>query len=318
VLESPELLEIIFDYCDMTTLVQISLVDRFFEATTAPIIYGKVNLSHPQLYVKQTSWDTLFPRPMSACWQIKTTLSSCDGTLTSRQVRNMSYARNLQIRPEKIPYDLSSCSFARVQVLEILPGHQRGTYSPYTYSHERYAENMRWAGLVANAMAEIPDLRPSTVIDETGVTFPVEQGDRIAGTDLEAVKGSSNTPNHHTIRLVTRDVAMCHALCKHWGARNKTTVYATGGRRTLLHAFYPNLVEIVFFSPIIRYEHLQTQLVLVEDGYKVVLAGYQEGNCNREHVKNELHRAAPAMSGPYAHRLPTNVNQLIDNLIQGP
>jgi hypothetical protein len=86
VLESPELLEIIFDYCDMTTLVQISLVDRFFEATTAPIIYGKVNLSHPQLY--DSSWDAmLHARPNSACWQIKTTLPTCDGTLTSRQVR---------------------------------------------------------------------------------------------------------------------------------------------------------------------------------------------------------------------------------------
>lgn len=58
VLEDPELLEIIFDYCDTTTLVQISLVDRFFEAITAPIIYGKENLSHPQVYVKQSSWDT--------------------------------------------------------------------------------------------------------------------------------------------------------------------------------------------------------------------------------------------------------------------
>lgn len=49
-LESPELLRTIFDFCDMRTLVKISSVNQFFEAMSAPMIYRTVDLTDHHTY----------------------------------------------------------------------------------------------------------------------------------------------------------------------------------------------------------------------------------------------------------------------------
>jgi hypothetical protein len=171
VLESPELLRVIFEYCQNNTLIQASLVNRLFEAASAPRIYRRVDLTVSGFHNGGRS-----------------TLSSCNGTPTPRQAKNISYAQALWIRAEDFNYDLSSCSFARVKVVECL------------HPHRDYNEHKRLAEQIARVMVKCPDLRPSTVVDRNSVTLPFADG------DLSTADGTGNRSdliNRHTTRLVT-------------------------------------------------------------------------------------------------------------------
>lgn len=100
-LETPDLLEVVFDHCDAETLRRISTANPRLEAATAPRMYRKVTLS------ASGWWSNGLPTPNS--------------TPTSQQIKYLSHARALSIHPEPITYDLSSCSFAGVEVVEHEP-----------------------------------------------------------------------------------------------------------------------------------------------------------------------------------------------------
>lgn len=221
----------------------------------------------------------------------RSSLSSCNGTPTPRQAKNISYAQALWIRAEDFNYDLSSCSFARVKVVECL------------HPHRDYNEHKRLAEQIARIMVKCPDLRPSTVVDLNSVTLPFADG------DLFTADGTSNRSdliNRHTTRLVTTELAAFNLR-----GRDGKAVAApgAGGRKPLFYAFYPKLLEVVI--PIHWYQvdhgHSKTLLDLVEDGYKVVLGGYQEQNHDREIIRERLYSSGVGVQ--------SNLDALIDNMV---
>lgn len=52
VLESPEIMGLVLEYCNGETLRQMSMVNRFFDAASAQKLYRKVNLDASGWYLK--------------------------------------------------------------------------------------------------------------------------------------------------------------------------------------------------------------------------------------------------------------------------
>lgn len=157
-------------------------------------------------------------------------------------------------------------------------------------------------------MAKCPDLRPSTVVDKSGTIISVRWVEQ-RYDPLSAVsegEGRSDIVNRHATRLVTHTYVLARAV----GPEIERPVTA-GERKTHLQAYYANLSEVVI--PLMQYEFnrvlLVTLLALVEIGYKVVLAGYQEQNHDKEQVKKALFaRNEGSEPGP-------KLDQLVDNLV---
>jgi hypothetical protein len=84
----------------------MSAVNRLLEAASAPRIYRAVDLSSPDPEIPER----------------KLPLSSCHGTPTARQIKNLSHARAIYMLSDEIEYDLTSCSFARVEVVQFGSG----------------------------------------------------------------------------------------------------------------------------------------------------------------------------------------------------
>lgn len=149
-LESPELLQTIFDFCDMRTLVKISSVNRFFEAKSAPMIYRTVDLTDHYSY-------GMYGRTLDI------SSGGEETTPSPRQIKNMSYARALGIQAQHSTHNLSSCSFAGVEIL-FLEG-------PTTYFDQ--ATQPLLAELATRSISKCPDLTNSTIVDREGVTLGV-------------------------------------------------------------------------------------------------------------------------------------------------
>lgn len=111
VLASPELVDVIFRHCARSDVVRLSLVNRFLEAASAPRMHRKVTLG-------------------ASGWSYDHSFWSCFDHMTpnTRHNKYISYARALYLESEPIDYDLSSYSFARVEVVE----HCRGRLQPET------------------------------------------------------------------------------------------------------------------------------------------------------------------------------------------
>lgn len=184
VLESPELLRSIFDYCNMETLIRLNLVNRSFKAASAPKIYRNVDLTMDD----------------------RSTLTTCRGTPTSRQIRNISYARAAWIEFEMIHHDLSPCSVAGVEVLEFrAPVYltEDGLFDGYGNDDDDDADLVYRSHQIARNLAKCPDVNSSTVVDDKLLTAPIKPGDSMRGIAPEGITDHLNLINNHTTRLVT-------------------------------------------------------------------------------------------------------------------
>jgi hypothetical protein len=295
VLESSDLLDVLFEHCDATTLVQLSSVNRLFEAASAPIIYRNVDLS-----VTGRRFDG------------RTTLSSSDGSPTHRQIDHLFHARAMYLLPEEIHYDLSWCYFAGVEVVEVALD-EAALSTQIDSDEEQFEQEMRLADLVAVNMAKCPELRPSTVIDCLAFTILVGRRDHGYRLPPEGEEYAGVT-SYHITRLVTELSSLSKALDDQI-LLNSADI--DGRRRTLLHVSYPNLLEIVIDvgeNPR-YYDLLRTCLVLVEDGYSVILVGYQEQNHDRGHVQNKLIDLMQRRFSPVPRSPVPDVDCLVDNLV---
>lgn len=171
------------------------------------------------------------------------------------------------------------------------------------YEETRYAENQKLVEEIAKFMARIPDLRPSTVLDVLGLTLPAARLNPTVRPPSVG-EGGFNFIRPH----VTRLVSTWHTF--HDSLAPQMEVPAAE-RRTRLRAVYPDLVEVVLhlFQEGLDLSLLKTLLFLVEEGYKVVLAGYQEQNHDWDRV-----RETPLAETPIHIPIP-NHDQLVDNLV---
>lgn len=89
------------------------------------------------------------------------------------------------------------------------------------------------------------------------------------------------------------------------------SINPTGARKPLLHAVYPKLTEIVLLRDAIfdGYYLAKTLLGFLDDGYKVVLVGYQKQCHNREYVKKAT------LDSEDAPRPVPNLDQLVDVIV---
>lgn len=288
VLGSPELLDVVFSHCYASAMYRLSLVNRFFEDASAPRMYRCLYLNHFGWMGFGTGTNNRAPTP--------------------RQIKYLSSTRALLMTYTELVCDVSSCSFAGVEVVGIdfpigvstAPGYDSDT-DPETIFNDEKME----AKQVAVNMAKCPNLRPSTIVDEWGITIPVNRAGVMVVPPTED-EVSSDSVNHHATRLVTRhDLPNNASIARLVDAAAAAAV----GVKQLLKSFYPNLSEIVFLQDdrVFGYKFLEMLLALVDNGYKVVLAGYQERNRHREHVKKMVlaldHEARP------------DLDKLVDNLV---
>jgi hypothetical protein len=259
VLENPDVLGCIFDYCDMKDLDQISLVDRFFEAASASRMYRRVVMN-------AESWRCA-----------DSTLRN--GTPTPRQIGYLAYARGLHISGEqnqRVSYDLSSCSFAGVKLVQLYPPSTAPTGTVETDNQDRENDQN-----LAEMLNTTPGFSPDTVVDMFSMTLRSNYG-RLSDRPPRD-KERPGTLSHSATRLVTDADCLENAIGQQLKSRR-------GQKKPLLRASYPNLSEIVMW---LRCEPTYCRLLnmvfaLVENGYKVVLAGYQERSHDKEYIKGEL------------------------------
>jgi hypothetical protein len=278
VLESPEIMGLVLEYCNGETLRQISMVNRFFDAASAQKLYRKVNLD-------------------ASGWYLKDGRNRVNhGTSTPRQAEYLSHARAFVIAPEIYPeatnYDLSACSFTRVQAVDLDPllvrysdmdaafYYDEDSDHEDEYEETRYEENQKLLEVIAKFMARIPDLRPSTVLDVSGLSLPAA---RLNPTmrPPSVSEGGSNITRPHVTRLVSTWQTFYDSLAPQMEV-------PAAERRSQLRAVYPDLAEVVLhlFQEGLDLSLLKkTLLFLVEEGYKVVLAGYQEQNHDWDSVR---------------------------------
>lgn len=313
VFEIPEILDMVFDYCNEETLRQISLVNRFFDAALAPKRYRKIHLSASGWHLDDGT-DVIH--------EIYEIAGLLLGTPTPRQAEFFSHTRVLCIAPEIWPvvtnYDLSECSFAGVQIVEIDDGLVKRDSDNLRYMdrypeddefeihkevlRETHEEDKKLAKAIAKIMAKIPDLRPSTIFDNFGLTLAVPSPTKAPPSQRPKRRPKIILPL--VTRLVSNEETLSYAI------KSEMEVPAAK-RRTELRAVYPNLVEVVitFFAEDLRLELVDMLLALVEEGYKVVLAGFQAQNHDRDHVRKNL----PKRIGAPDH-IP-NLDRLVDNLV---
>lgn len=188
-----------------------------------------------------------------------------------------------------------------------------------------YADDMeepiKRAERLAKNMSKCPGLRPITVMDPLGITLPFVTSDYCWERWEVHQSRFCDLPNHHTTRLVTCMDPLFIPL-NHWLRDPGDGPIDESFRwRTLLQALYPNLSEVVMLIDKGEYYPgiLQVSLDLVEDGYKVVLAGYQEQNHDREYVMKRslaVMKTLDAVLGfPHLRRRMPDVNALVDNLV---
>lgn len=317
VLQSPELLDLIFGLCEPEAVVQMSLVNRFYESTSAPRIYRQVVMCPSFWYC----YDN-YPRSKR----------DCNGTPTRQQSKYLTYTRALIIEAEKITYDLSECSFAGVEIVE------HKTYPDYlkeydnvggTAREDKYDDDKTLAQVIGKNMSKLCDIRPSIVVDEEGATIPFkpaelrwhesDESDDEAPPSLSPPSTASPAPdeekcpgmiNYHVTSLVTRIDVLSGVVHTH---TEVTDAAAAGKRNTRLHAFYPNLVKVVIFSAVNPYyiddERLDALAALVDMGYKVVMAGYHQLFRDREYAKKVLSRLESTRKSA------SDLDELIDTLV---
>lgn len=186
VLGSPELLDVIFSHCDASAMYRLSFVNRFFEDASAPRMYRCLYLNHFGWMGFGTRNNNRAPTP--------------------RQIKYLSSTRALLMTYTELVCDVSSCSFAGVEVVGIdfpigvgtAPGYDSDT-DPETIFNDEKME----AKQVAVNMAKCPNLRPSTIVDEWGITIPVNRAGLMVVPPTED-EVSSDSVNHHATRLVIR------------------------------------------------------------------------------------------------------------------
>lgn len=140
------------------------------------------------------------------------------------------------------------------------------------------------AELIARNMAKCPDLRPSTVVDHDFTTLSDKLGDPVSNLVRKGISTYSD---------VTRLATYNYFLFMPGKLRDQvtaTSIARIGVKKALLRALYPNLSEIVILRrPVSGSYNLSSTLFgLIDDGYKVVLVGYQEQNHDREYVKKAI------------------------------
>jgi hypothetical protein len=219
-------------------------------------------------------------------------------TPSPRQIKNMSYARALGIQAQQSTDDLSSCSFAGVEIL-FLEG-------PTTYFDQ--ASHPLLAELAARSISRCPDLANSTIVDREGVTLGVAYTPGEHSINLEKPLGSFRS---RTTRLVVKYRAMQCLALRLQDSRPPATQNGPKKQR-LLHDLYPSLSEVVLLSPWIGFDPDLPPILfaLVQDGYKVVVAGFQEQHDDRECVKKGME-----VNDPAGYHVKATPDQLVDNLV---
>lgn len=162
---------------------------------------------------------------------------------------------------------------------------------------------------IARNLARCPDLNPSTVVDDKLLTAPIKPGDSMSGIAPGGITDYPNLINTHTTRLVTYNFLRFIVLRDQVEA---ASIDPTGARKPLLHAVYPKLSEIVLLlshATLVGYHLAKTLLGLLDDGYKVVLVGYQKKCRNREEVKKAI------LDSKHAPRPVPNLDQLVNVIV---
>jgi hypothetical protein len=218
----------------------------------------------------------------------------------------MSYARVFLIcckQDQRIRYDLSSCCFPEVEVVQFFLSSPGSNGTSDTVSLDRYNDQN-----LAEMLNKIPDFLPNTVVNRTCASFRLDS-DVQSNDLLSEYKKCPGILSPSATRLVTHEGYLWPAIIRFMGA--DTIAKAVEGI-PLLQALYPRLSEIVMW---LRCEPTHCSILilvflLVENGYKVVLAGYQGRSHDKGHIKKELLNTTAAD----VPELVADFDQLVDTL----